>query len=163
LRKVFPDAQFLHIYRDGCDVVQSFLSGGFVTDVRDASERWLHTIGQCRNFVRRHPEQCTEVRYEDLITQPEETVRRVCAFLGVEFEPPMISSEDSAKKLGDVAEWYWHGQVHDPINPANTGKGRVNLVASEREFVQQILGAKLEALGYPPATAEKPSRKDATP
>lgn len=163
LLKVFPDAQFLHIYRDGCDVVQSFLSGGFVTDIRDASRRWLHTIGQCHNFVRRHPEHCTELRYEDLITKPEATIREVCAFLGVEFEPQMISSEGSAQKLGDVAEWYWHGQVHDPINPANTGKGRINLLASERDLVQELLGAKLEALGYPPANAEPSSRKEATP
>ena len=158
LLKVFPDAQFVHIYRDGCDVVQSYVSGGFMTDIGAAAERWLHTDRQCRNFRAKHPSQCTAIRYEDLITKPEESVRGLCEFLNVDFEPQMVSSEKSAPKLGDVAEWYWHGQVHAPINPRNTGKGRTNFVAHEKELLQKLLGEDLEQLGYLPATADpKPS------
>jgi len=154
LTQVFPDAQFIHIYRDGCDVVQSFLSGGFMTDVAAAAERWIHTDRQCRNFVARYPDRCTAIRYEDLIQTPEAAARKLCEFLNVEFEPQMVTSEKSAPKLGDVAEWYWHGQVHAPINPNNTGKGRTNLVMRERKILQDMMGKDLELLGYRPATAE---------
>jgi glycosyltransferase involved in cell wall biosynthesis len=154
--RVFPDAQFLHIYRDGCDVVHSHLSGGFMNNLEEAAERWLHVIRQSRNFVRRHPEQCHEVRYEDLITRPGEVVPGVCTFLGIDYEPEMIVSERSARALGDVPEWYWHKQVAAPINPKNPGKGRANFTASERETLQRIIGEELAALGYPSAT-EKPN------
>lgn len=161
LLKVFPDAQFIHISRDGCDVVHSFLSGGFMTDVAAAAERWLHTDRQCRNFVAKHPARCAAIRYEDLVTKPEATARGLCEFLNVEFEPEMITSEKSATKLGDVAEWYWHGQVHAPINAANTGKGRTNLVPREREILQKMIGDDLEFLGYLPATADPEPRAEA--
>ena len=154
LLRVFPDAQFLHIYRDGCDVVRSHLSGGFMNSVEEAGERWLHVIRQSRNFVARHPERCHEVRYEDLITKSEPTVRGVCAFLGLEFEPAMLSSERSAGALGDVPEWYWHQQVAAPINPKNSGKSRTYFSADEKRALQGIIGDELASLGYAPATSE---------
>ncbi len=156
LLRVFPDAQFIHIYRDGCDVVRSHLSGGFMSSMQEAAERWLHVIRQSRNFVRKHPERSFEVRYEDLITKPEATLRGVCGFLEVDFEPAMVSSEKSATALGDVPEWYWHQQVAAPINPANTGKGRVYFSESERATLEEIIGSELESLGYAPPTAELP-------
>jgi hypothetical protein len=155
LLAAFPDAQFLHIYRDGSDVVHSHLSGGFMNNLEEAAERWLHVIKQCRTFVRRHPDRCHEVRYEDLIAKPEEIVPGVCRFLDVPFEPQMLRSERSAGVLGDVPEWYWHKQVAAPINPKNPGKGRANFTAGERARIQHIIGEELAALGYPAATEER--------
>ena len=33
------------------------------------------------------------------------------------------------------------------------GKGRTNFTPEEKRLIQSIMGADLEALGYPPATA----------
>ena len=149
LLRVFPDAQFLHIYRDGCDVASSFLRGGFVTSANEAGRRWLHTIRQTRRFVRNHAERCCEVRYEELVTRSAETIRSVCTFLGVELEPGMLSSEESAAELGDIPEWSWHSQAQQPINAANPGKGRRLFSSEEKEGLQGLIGAELESLGYP--------------
>lgn len=154
LRAVFPDAQFLHIYRDGVDVIHSHLSGGFMNNLEAATNRWYHVIRQCRNFVARHPEACHAVRYEDLITRPQDVVPGVCQFLGVNYEPEMLGSENSATALGDVPEWYWHKQVGAPINPKNPGKGRTNFTKSEKDLIQRIVGAQLDELGYPAATEQ---------
>jgi len=153
LRKVFPDAQFIHIYRDGCDVAHSFLRGGFVANVEDAGTRWLHTIRQTRRFVQEHSEQCHSIRYEDLVGNSEDAVRHVCRFLYIEFEPSMLQSEKEATKLGDVPEWSWHQQVAKPINAANPGKGRQYLSPEQKKRLQKIIGTELETLGYEPATA----------
>ena len=153
--QVFPDARFIHIYRDGCDNVYSHVRGGFFADAEDAARRWLHVVRQCKHFVERHPRQTYSVRYEELVRDAETVVRGACRFLGVDFEPAMLHSEGSAKSLGDVPEWSWHAQVKNPINASNPGKGRAYLTAREKERLQVILGSELAALGYPPAT-EKP-------
>jgi hypothetical protein len=150
LARVFPDARFIHIHRDGCDNVYSHLQGGFFSSAEDAARRWLHVVRQCRNFVARHPERSFTVRYEELVSEPERVVRGVCGFLGVDFEPAMLVSESSARTLGDVPEWTWHAQVQRPINAANPGKGRAHLTASEKQRLQDMLGRELESLGYPP-------------
>ena len=150
LVRVFPDARFIHIHRDGCDNVWSHLQGGFFSSAEDAACRWLHVVRQCKNFVAKHPERSFTVRYEELVAEPERIVRGVCAFLGVDFEPAMLVSEGSARSLGDVPEWSWHAQVQRPINAANPGKGRANLTVNEKQRLQDMLGRELESLGYPP-------------
>ena len=149
LLEVFPDAQFLHICRDGCDVVYSALRGGFFDDLEAAAQRWLHVESQTRRFSRRHADRSLDLRYEDLVARPEEVVRSVCAFLGVEFEPAMLTSEAGSSKLGDVPAWFWHAQVAKPINAANVGKARRMFSRAEREELQRLLGPALEELGYP--------------
>jgi protein-tyrosine sulfotransferase len=154
LLRVFPDAQFIHIYRDGCDVVHSHLQGGFYTRLEDAAKRWLHVERQTRRFAREHRERSIDVRYEDLVSRPEEVVRGLCAFLGVEFEPRMLASEGQAASLGDVPAWSWHGKVGKPIDGANPGKGRRLFSRAEKEELQRWIGPELAELGYPPATLD---------
>jgi len=157
LLKVFPDAQFLHIYRDGCDVVNSHLRGNFFNSIPQAAERWLHVIRQCRRFVRKYPNQSMEVRYEDLVGDAPTTISGVCRFLGVDFEPAMLSSESGASSLGDVPAWVWHKQVSQPINANNPGKGRRYFSAAERNQLQKLIGDDLAEYGYPPATTDTDS------
>lgn len=152
LARVFPDARFVHIYRDGVDNVYSHLRGGFFADAEDAAKRWLHVVRQCANFCERHPDRSLAVRYEDLVRDTERVVRDTCAFLGVAFEEPMLRSEKAAARMGDVPEWSWHAQVGKPVNAQNPGKGRAFLTAREKDLVQHLIGSELARLGYPPAT-----------
>lgn len=156
LLRVFPDAQFIRIYRDGCDVVYSHLRDGFYARLEDAAKRWLHVERQTRRFARLHADRSIEVRYEDLVARPREVVGHLCDFLGVPFELQMLSSEGLAKHLGDVPAWSWHRQVEKPIDASNRGKGRRFLTRPEREELQRWIGAELAELGYPPATADPP-------
>jgi len=150
LAEVFPDAQFLHIYRDPPDVIHSHLAGGFMRTVEDASQRWLTMMRNCRSFVAAHPGMCHEVKYERLVSDPEATTREVCEFLGIEYEPRMIASEQQAAELGDVPAWWWHDNVTQPISTVSVGKGRRFFSRSERETMHAIIGREMSALDYPP-------------
>jgi len=152
LLDVFPDAQFVHIVRDGCDVVYSSMRGGFFGTVQAAAERWLHMVRQCKNFVDRHPDRSMELRYEALISDPEETLRRVASFLGIEFEPAALRSEGRAASLGDVPAWSWHESVAKPIDPKNAGKGRRLFDEHDKDLLERLIGAELRGLGYPAVT-----------
>ena len=154
IARTFPDAQFLHIHRDGMDVVYSHLSGGFYRKVEDAAERWRDVIRNSRALVEKYPERSHQLSYEDLVSKPEQTIRGVCEFLGVEYEPQMASSsEKNTDALGDIPEWFWHKNAQKPITSENMGKGRTNFTPEEKRVIQSIMGADLEAMGYPPATA----------
>ena len=153
IAQTFPDAQFLHIHRDGMDVVYSHLSGGFYREVEDAAVRWRDVIRNSLALTRKYPERSHTLSYEDLVSQPEATIRGVCEFLGVGYEPQMAtSSEVNSAYLGDIPEWFWHEEAQKPISSRNVGKGRKNFTPEEKRLIQSIMGADLEALGYPPAT-----------
>lgn len=151
LLEVFPDARFIHLVRDGCDVVYSHLSGGFMRDLDEAARRWVQMVEGAGDFAARHPEQSIEVRYESLVSDPQAVVTELCEFLGIEPEPAMLASENAAAGLGDVPRWYWHGEVARPIHPGNIGKGHRYLSAIERQRLQGLIGEQLARLGYPPA------------
>jgi glycosyltransferase involved in cell wall biosynthesis len=151
LLEVFPDARFIHLVRDGCDVVYSHLSGGFMRDRREAAERWVEMASRARRFAAAHADRSIEIRYESLVADPAATVERLCAFLGVEPEPAMLGSEASASDLGDVPAWYWHEEVGRPIHAGNVGKGRRYFSAEERADLERVIGPELAAYGYPPA------------
>ncbi len=42
--RVFPDARFVHMLRDGADVVQSFVEAGLQADLEAAAERWVESV-----------------------------------------------------------------------------------------------------------------------
>jgi GT2 family glycosyltransferase len=150
LAEVFPDAQFIHIYRDPVDVIYSHIAGGFMRTAKEASQRWRTMMRNVKGFMAAHPGMCHEVCYEDLVSDPEAALRGVCAFLEVEFEAEMVSSEGGAEKLGDVPAWFWHENVTKPINQRSVGKGRNYFSNADRAMIRSIAGGDMARLEYPP-------------
>jgi len=151
--QVFPDAQFIHLVRDGCDVISSTLRYGFFTDITTAANRWVRVVQNARRFAEAHPDRSLDVRYEDLVSQPEGTVKSICLFLGVEYEPKMLLSDGLADGMGDVPVLIEHKEVTKPINASNIGTGRHDFSTEDKEKLQPIIGKELELFGYPPCTA----------
>jgi Sulfotransferase family len=93
---LFPDAQFLHLLRDGRQVVHSMLHFGDLasrTHVRELREPWMHDFrAACRTwrehvdaaleFEAAHPARCLTVLHADLARDPAVGFERILSFLG---------------------------------------------------------------------------------
>jgi hypothetical protein len=102
IHRVFPNAKFIHIIRDGRDVAQSVLKLKWgPDDVIRAAEWWNNHVWVGRRMgAILGPEQYLEVRYERLVTNPEEQLRRCCEFLHEEYSPQMLDYyNDSAAAI----------------------------------------------------------------
>jgi hypothetical protein len=89
LRKLFPDALFVHILRDVRAVVRSMLNfhrvAGFhlVPNEDKAYRYWLRTVSGCVETERAYgPRVVYRIRYTDLIDNPESAMRSLLDFLG---------------------------------------------------------------------------------
>ncbi len=82
--------RILFLTRDGRAVVNSRVRKYPERDPVEVVDHWLGQIGAARALVEERPAHALEVRYEELATRPEPTVRRVCAFLELAFEPSML-------------------------------------------------------------------------
>jgi len=93
LRYLGPRARFIHIVRDGRDVVTS---KHFRAPDRYwvAPERWIHDVGAGRK-LEGNPRVHT-LRYEDLVRRLEPTLRDLCAFLDMPFDRKMLEYPDTA-------------------------------------------------------------------
>lgn len=147
---VFPKAQFIHIIRDGCDVVPSYVRAGIYKNIDNAAKRWLNSINCAKKFAKKYQNSCLEVKYESLVSHPEIAVAQICNFLNIEYESSMLNSNEHAKEMGDVILRKHHNRVLEPISVSSIGKGRKQLSHQEKIFLQRIIGRKLEELGYEP-------------
>lgn len=93
LNSLFPEAKYLHIIRDGRDVAISFArTPWWHSDIGDNLRRWdtevRHIIASAEQLL--PPGQLLQVRYEDLVEQPDTELQRICSFLGIDFENALI-------------------------------------------------------------------------
>lgn len=150
IRDVFPASQFIHIVRDGCDVVESYLRSGIYEDLESAGQRWSTSVSAYTDFSRKFPESCLEIRYEDLALNPEETVLEICAFLNIEFENSLLGSEELSSQMGDVSVHDHHQRVSGKITASRIGTGREGLTAEQKRTLSPIIDRQLVEMGYQP-------------
>ena len=149
LAAVWPEARFVVLVRDGRDVALSLLGVPFgPNNVWAAARFWARGIDLGADAEKRLGDRVLTVRYEDLVTDPATQVERLCAFLGLEFDPDMLAIErtDASKVLKDQAGWFtnvWAG-----INQSAVGKWRKEMSPRQQSVFDQVAGPQLERMGY---------------
>lgn len=151
IAEVFPRGQFIHITRDGRDVVGSLLAKGWV-DLDEACDVWRRHVESSREIGRKvGPHRFHELRYEDLVSDGHRTVHDLLGFLGLSADPGVdgfLREQESART---------------PYSGATTSAGligqpgwRAKLTPEQIEAVQTGLGDLLEQTGYEtePTTAQ---------
>lgn len=110
ITRVWPDAKFIHIYRDGRDVTRSCIQMGWAGNGWTGADRWIAAEELWKSMVPHIPEErrC-EIRYKDLVRRPEEKLSSLCEFIGVAYDAAMMNySEDStysAPDLSMIEQW----------------------------------------------------------
>src|SRR6266511_4371024 len=89
LAETFPEGRFVHIIRDGRDVALSLMDRRFGQGhIVEAARYWRRRVTLGRAAGKRiGPARYREVRYEALLENPERTVRELCEFIELPFEP----------------------------------------------------------------------------
>lgn len=93
LDELFPEAKYIHMVRDGRDVAISFArTPWWHKNIGKNLERWHEEVWQIIESSNQilNPNQMLQVRYEDFVEQPENGLRRICDFLGIDFENAML-------------------------------------------------------------------------
>ncbi len=148
IASVFPDARFIHMVRDGIDVVESYVRADLVGSHDEAADRWARSVKTARHVQKRYPGQFLEVRYEALVREPASTIECVCTFLEIDFEPRMLTSIDHASAMGDVERYKHHAQAKLPIHTESIGRGRRSLDSVVLATLREGMGSQLRELGY---------------
>jgi hypothetical protein len=159
LLRHFPEARFVHTVRDGRAVALSLRSSpAHRMHVRYGARRYAMDTARGLAFEGAHPDRVMRVPYEQLVSQPEATLRRVCAFLGIELEDAMLGS-DAGRDLQLTPKERrsgHHAHVGRPVEPTFAGKWRRELTDTEIGMIEREAGSVLETLGYPLEAAAGP-------
>jgi hypothetical protein len=122
---MFPNAKLINCLRHPLDVAFSAWSQYFETSAmvytyrfdRIARHMRLYTdlIGHWR---RAFPGRILDVRYEDLVTAPEATVRRSVAHLGLDWDPACLEFHNTAREVRTASI----AQVRQPLYKGALGR-----------------------------------------
>lgn len=146
INKVFPQASYIHILRDGRDVVSSYLKAKLMPGVQDACVRWIQSVEAVDEFERKiGTSRILTVRYEDIVTNPTMQIRILCDFLGIDFIDDML--ENTHANLGDDSLAHLKN-AKKPINQTSIGKWRKELTAEEKRLTTKLISSKLIKKGY---------------
>jgi hypothetical protein len=92
LVELWPRGRFVHLVRDGRDVATSIVEQGWAGNHFTGARQWRDTEEEWeRTSARIPPDRRIDVRFEDLVTDPRDTLARICAFVALPYSEEMMS------------------------------------------------------------------------
>jgi hypothetical protein len=137
----YPQARIIHMLRHPCDRYEAARGearrgpGGAGAD----AARWIRSATLARRNLQRYPDHYIVVRYEALEGRREDTLRAVCAFIGEEFVPQMLTLE-GAMRFGR----------EDDIDESGSARRRARLSPREVALLQRFAGREMIGHGFAP-------------
>lgn len=150
LDRLFPGSRYVHVVRDGRDVALSLMTrpwGPRRMELAGYYWSWLVISGVVAGELLGH-ERYREVRFEDLVTNPESTLRELCAWMDLSYRPEMLDYHAT-----EAARTYAQGGVvarrlTQPPDPSRLYQWRKKLKARDHRVLVHQAGGLLAYLGY---------------
>jgi Sulfotransferase family len=165
LLSLFPGSRLIFLLRDGRDVVDSWLAGygdgawaqdegafPLAAHGREAFIRWQASVwayrvdAVARAYARHDPERRVLVRYEDLLSDPETALDRICVATKITRRPSRIERVADGHRIEAVPQTK-KGPSHR-IRAASPGGWRRSMTAYEQSAMLEEMGEMLLKFGY---------------
>jgi len=155
--QLYPAAQFVHIIRDGRDCVASLKGkwwhhGGSY----QAVSRWAQAVDHGARAARRlGPDTFYELRYEDLVRDPERELAALCGFLGEDYHPAMAEPARIAPLVPSTRSRD-HALTRGSVTGSRIGSFAHRLEPWEVSLCEAVLAGRLRSHGYQLSGAPPP-------
>jgi hypothetical protein len=175
IQKTLPEARFIHVIRDGRDAGLSqnrriAQRGKKPVPPRETARRWRKRIVKSR-IDAAEVEHYMEVRYEDLISDTEAVLRRICEHVEIDYAPVMLRYHERAEeRLQEMAgalpakkgrpereageRVQAHAMTTRPPDPNRLQVWKTEMTEEENAEFENAAGYLLDELGYETVTPE---------
>lgn len=159
LARLFPEACFIHIIRDGRDVALSFVEAPFgPASVAEAAWLWRERVESGRRAgLELGPERYLEIYYEELIADPRGVAVQLCDFIGAPYDGAMLAYHAHSNHiLASVGYPEQHGNLTRPPTQG-LRDWRREMSRVELAVFEAVAGGTLAACGYERACPPTPA------
>jgi hypothetical protein len=133
--EIFPHARFIHLLRDPRDVAHSSVRMGWAGNVYFGVDHWIGSEREFEKLEREvDPDRVHTLRNGALVRQPKNELTRLCAFLGVDYDPAMLG--------------YPNATTYGPPDPTLVGQWRRKLTRTQAALVEAKAEELMTARGY---------------
>jgi hypothetical protein len=150
LAEAFPDAQFVHIIRDGRGVAVSIRKAGWLNgNILKIAQYWQKQVKAGISAGKALAEnRYYEVFYEQLIQQPEATLRDLCDWLHLEYTPQMLNYYHDASSDLQPEHSNLFQLNQKPVDVSRAYACKSQLSKQDIADFESIAGNLLQTLGY---------------
>jgi hypothetical protein len=176
IQNTLPEARFIHVIRDGRDAgisqnTRIAKRGKDPVPPKEMARRWRKRIVKSR-IDAEEVQHYIEVRYEDMLTDTEGVLRRVCEHIEIDFDPAMLTYHERAeKRLQEMAgalpakkgrpkreageRVAAHAMTTRPPDADRVAVWKREMTAEENAEFEVAAGYLLDDLGYETATPKQ--------
>jgi hypothetical protein len=148
-RSLWPSAYFLDVLRDGRDVLASQLTtGAFDSSPEEVAQSWVQTHQRFLALRDEPGVRAHLVRYEDLVTDPEPEIERLCAFLDLPPHPQMLDFHRRRLTIYRASHLSMD-RISRPIDARRVGRWRKELAPEQVADFEAVAGDLLRRMNYP--------------
>lgn len=134
---LLPHAKVVHLLRDPRDVARSVIGMGWAGNVHQGVGLWMNTEDGWKDATSQRDVVAHAVRFEELVANPDDALRRICAFLGLPFDPAMLAYDATS--------------TYDKPDARLAFQWKRKLSPRDVRRVEARLGPRLAAAGYAPS------------
>ncbi|MDD5506795.1 MAG: sulfotransferase [Bacteroidales bacterium] len=154
IHHLFPEAKIIHITRDYRDNYLSLIKVSFeVPIVPLVVYRWKFALKRMWMLKEQNPGLVHSVRYEDLVADPEHHFRGICDFLGIPYDPDVLSFY---RKKSEVEQAYdgldeirqVHQSLFNPISTGRIDRWKTEMRPRDIRVADLVAGHTAEKAGY---------------
>lgn len=148
---IFPEAQFIHVIRDGRDATLSARAkwghSNRYMDVYYLLRNWQRNVCAGNDARLTLPvTQYFSLHYEAFVADPEVVLHQLCEYLGESFEPAMLEHMQLARQVGGGVDE--HVEVQDSIHETSVQRWQREMTSFEKRLADDLTGDTLLELGY---------------
>lgn len=156
--KLFPHAKFIHIIRDGRDVALSLIAREWgPNNIYCAAKHWKSYVSAGLRANEKLGDSCLQMKYEDLLAHPKETMQKVAKFIGIEYTDDLLKlnslKEDSY--IANTKNFFGKNTSYRPSNrvlvSSNKNKWQDKVSKNDMLVFNTMAGDMLSDLGYKPS------------
>lgn len=163
LYRLFPNAKFVHIFRDGRDVALSTQKGQWATlnfqkqkvknNYANALRRWSHWIEKFQDDAEQMGITYHSMRYEDLVCSPKEEMQKLLEFLEVGWSDAVLSPYQEPHDIVDQkGEGIKSFNQRQAIDTQSLYRWKHQLNWFQRYLTKRLAERQLVNLGYGPTS-----------
>lgn len=159
LYKLFPQAKFVHLIRDGRDVTLSYYKCGWgPMNILEGARLWSKRVNAGRSFHSAHPDASYyEMKFEDLLEAPAAALSKLCDFIGIGYEEAMLDyHKNTEKSFGKNESLTNHALLKSPVNSNRINAWTREMSDSDAMKFGAIAGSLLREYGYEQHAGSKP-------
>ncbi len=166
IQRALPEARFVHLIRDGRDAALSRAKRVLTepTPMYKVAERWKNRILRAREQAPRL-NHYLELRYEDLVLDTENTLRRICEYIELPFSDDMLTYHERAgERMKEMHRdlppeegkplrpadhrMAAHALTSEPPDPSRLARWKTDMSPEDRAAFEDAAGDLLGELGY---------------